>query len=581
MPTSRLCPLLLLLALAVLPTFGQESEEPRPHILFCIADDWGWPHAGAYGEPVVQTPTFDRLAAEGVRFDHAYVSSPSCTPCRSSILTGQHFWRLEEAGNLWSTLPAKFPVYPELLAARGYHVGSWRKAWGPGNNEAGGRTARPAGKQYRGFAAFLDERPENAPFYFWLGSSDPHRPYEPGSGAARGMDLEAVHLPACFPDNEVARGDVADYFFEVERFDLDVGDALAELEKRGMLEDTIVVMTGDHGMPFPRGKGNLYDTGVRVPLALRWGSRVPAGRHVTDFVSLTDLAPTFLQVAGIEPPAEMTGRSLLPLLLTATNGRLDPARDFVLFGRERHTPAQAVPSSVGYPSRGYRTHDFLYVWNCAPDRWPAGVPEGSTRGPDLSDCDGGPTKDWIVAHRGEPEGLPYWDRAFARRPAVELYDLRHDPEQWTNIASDPTYGSIRDELAARLEVELRATADPRVVGGADRFETYPYYGSIENWRAVVRDDLLTLAGATADWALEHNGHYPASLDVLLERPSPDEPPYLDRKVLPRDPWGREYRYEPRAADAREPRVYTLGKDGAPGGTGADADVDQVSLRDER
>ena len=478
MTTRSIARAAALLALATVPV-AQEPEEGRPNILFCIADDWGWPHSGAYGEPVVETPTFDRLAAEGVLFEHAYVSSPSCTPCRSAILTGQHFWRLEEAANLHSTLPAKFPVYPRLLEAKGYHVGSWRKAWGPGKFDAGGRTDRPAGDQYDSFTAFLDARPEGAPFCFWLGASDPHRPYRLGSGEERGMDLEAIRVPGCFPDVPEVRGDVADYFFEVERFDRDVGEAVALVEERGELENTIVVMTGDHGMPFPRCKGNLYDTGTRVPLVVRWGSRLIPGRHVEDFVSLVDLAPTFLQVGGVDPPGAMTGRSLFPVLFTEESGRIDPVRDHVLLGRERHTPAQARPSMVGYPSRALRTHDFLFVWNCAPDRWPAGVPEGSTRHRDDGDCDDGPTKAWILAHPDEPRVRPYYERAFAKRPAAELYDLRHDPGQWTNVAADPAYAAILGELEERLKKELGEKGDPRVLGGAERFDTYPYYGSLD------------------------------------------------------------------------------------------------------
>ena len=455
--------------------------ETRPNILFCIADDWGYPHAGAYDEPVIETPSFDRLAAEGILFEHAYISSPSCTPSRSAILTGRPFWQLEEAANLHSTLPAKFDTYPELLARAGYRTGSWRKAWGPGRLEPGERTAPPAGPRFDSFPAFLDAGGD-VPFCFWLGASDPHRPYREGSGAERGMDLDAIRLPACFPDAPQIRSDIADYFFEVERFDRDVGDALALLETRGLLENTIVVMTGDHGMPFPRGKGNLYDLGARVPLAVRWGARVSAGRRLEDFVSLPDLAPTFLEAAGVAVPYRMSGRSLLPLFAGDASGRIDPQRNHVLLGRERHTPAQEYPSMVGYPSRAIRTFDHLYVWNCAADRWPAGVPTASTRGPDFSDCDHGPTKSWIIEHRDDPLVAPHYQRAFARRPGAELYDLRSDPHQLTNVVRDPNYAGAREALARRLETALRAAADPRVLGGAASFEEYPYYGRIEEDR---------------------------------------------------------------------------------------------------
>src|SRR5437870_3371236 len=143
----------------------------RPNILLAIADDWGWPHAGVYGDPVVQTATFDRVAREGILFTHAFISSPSCTPSRAALLTGQWHWRLEESANLWSTLQAKFRTYPEVLRDAGYFVGHSRKAWGPGRIEPGGRKQNPAGPTFRDFAAFLKARPQDRPFCFWWGSS--------------------------------------------------------------------------------------------------------------------------------------------------------------------------------------------------------------------------------------------------------------------------------------------------------------------------------------------------------------------------------------------------------------------------
>lgn len=473
----RLGPIFAVLLCAALPASAQE-DAPRPNILFCIADDWGWPHAGSYGDPVVQTPAFDRLAAEGVLFEHAYVASPSCTPSRSAILTGQWHWRLEEAVSLWSTLRAEYPVYPELLADAGYHIGSWRKAWGPGRIGAGGRETPPAGAKYGSFDEFLDARPEGAPFCFWLGASDPHRPYALNSGAESGIDLEAIALPACFPDTERVRGDVADYYVEVQRFDADVGRALARLEELGELENTLVFMTGDHGMPFPRCKGNLYDSGSRVCLAARWGARVPAGRRVSDFVSLVDLAPTFLAAAGLSVPEVMSGRSLLPLLSGTGSGRVEAERDHVLFGRERHTPAQEAPTTLGYPSRGLRNDDWLYVRNYFPERWPAGVPEGSTKGWVYADCDAGPTKSVIVDGRHTPAIAPYFELAFAPRPAEELYDLNSDPHQLVNVAGDPDRYATLLELRAQLRAELEASGDPRVLGGAERWDAYPYYGNV-------------------------------------------------------------------------------------------------------
>ncbi len=458
--------------------WAQTTGPRRPNILFCIADDWSWPHAGPGADNVVKTPTFDRVVREGIRFRNAFVTAPSCTPSRGSIVTGQWHWRLEEGGNLWSTLPAKFPVYPDLLEKAGYHVGVTRKGWGPGQFQPGGRTRNPAGPAYKDFNAFLAARPQGTPFCFWFGSNDPHRPYELDSGVKSGMKPQDVKVPACLPDNEIVRKDLCDYYFEVQRFDREVGEILTTLEAQGELDNTLVVMTGDNGLPFPRCKSNLYDTGTNVPLGMRWPGHIKGGRGVEDFVSLQDLAPTFLEVAGLKPVPEMTGRSLLNLLTSDQSGRVDPARDHVLVGKERH--AWVRKGGLGYPCRALRTYEYLYIRNFKPERWPAGDPAGGAEPYDAKriygDIDDGPSKTYMIEHRDEPAVKRLFELAVAKRPAEELYDLRKDPNQLNNVADDPSYAKVKEELSARLMAELKATADPRVLGNGDIFDTYPYYG---------------------------------------------------------------------------------------------------------
>lgn len=457
---------------------NSEKEIPKkPNILFCIADDWGWPHASAYNDQVVKTPTFDRLAREGVLFDHAYVSSPSCTPSRSAILTGQYHWRLGESANLWSTLDVDIPVYPLLLEEAGYHVGYWRKCWGPGDLKAGGYTDKnPGGKLYsEGFKQFLEARQDGAPFSFWLGASDPHRGYDQGTGKTSGIDIDKVIVPGFYPNEEEIRSDIADYYFEVQRFDSDVSKAIQLLEEIGELENTIIVMTGDHGMPFPRCKSNLYDMGVRVPLAIRWGDRVKGNRQVKDFISLTDLAVTFLDVAGVNIPEQMTGQSLKPMLLSEKEGWIEPKRDNVIFGKERHTPGQLAPSIEGYPSRGIRTEQYLYIRNIDPERWPAGVPDGSTHPMNsFPDCDNGPTKTFLIDHAVDPNYRNYFDWSFAKRPAEELYDIKEDPDQINNLSDNPAYDNVKKGLAEKLNTLLKVSKDPRIIGGGEKFDEYPY-----------------------------------------------------------------------------------------------------------
>ncbi len=456
------------------------EDPPRPNILFAIADDWGWPHAGRLGDKVVQTPTFDRLANEGILFEQAYVSSPSCTASRNAILTGQFHWRLGAGANLHSNLDPAFKTFPLLLEDAGYHVGHWRKSYGPGPLK--GWERHPAGANYpKGFASFLKARPKDAPFCFWLGASDPHRTYVRDSGEASGMDLDAIALFAHFPDTRTVRGDVADYYFEVQRFDRDVANALKLLDATGELENTIIVMTGDHGMPFPRCKSNNYDCGVRVPLAIRWGENIRnPGRVVSDFVSLTDLAPTFLEVARCDPVEEMTGKSLTSLFQKEGAGVLEPERrGFVLHGKERHVPGQEG-NLGGYPVRALRTSKWLYVRNYEPERWPSGTPnyeQAAIRNAWLADCDNGPSK-WEIAQgrSGDAAAQEFWRLSFAKRPAEELYDCENDPHQLDNLASDPAFAATLRALSGQLTDNLRNTGDPRVTGPAVDFDAFPYHG---------------------------------------------------------------------------------------------------------
>ena len=472
----------ILLALVATAAFcphalvAQVERRQRPNILFAIADDWGWPHAGAYGDAVVKTPSFDRIARQGMLFRHAYVSSPSCTPSRGAILTGQYHWRLKTGANLYGTFGDEFATYTELLVHAGYVAGSTGKAWGPGKPQTRGRQL--AGKRCRNIAKFLEARPKDKPFVFWLGTSDPHRPYKKGSGARSGMDANAVHMFGHYPDHEEVRSDVADYYFEVQRFDSLVGRALQQLEKAGELDNTLVVMTGDHGMPFPRCKSNLYDCGVRVPLAIMWGANIKGGRTSEAFVSLTDLAPTFLQAANVEVPEQMTGRSLIPILTGPEHEA--PGRDHVIFGKERHVPSQEAPDMGGYPSRAIRDHRYLYIRNFKPDRWPNGTPnfeKAAIPGNWYADTDNSPTKTYIVANQDKDDAhRKSYALCFAKRPAEELYDVAEDPDQLRNLARDPAMTKVKQRLWEQLEAEMRASGDPRAVGDGDAYDQAKYTG---------------------------------------------------------------------------------------------------------
>lgn len=478
----------LLLAVTAAPAAA--AEPSRPNVLFIIFDDWGWPHAGAYGCGWVKTPNFDRVAREGVLFKNAFTSNPKCSPCRASILTGRNTWQLEEATCHFGIFPAKFAVYPDLLEKAGYTVGLTGKGWGPGDFKIGGRTRNPAGPGFneftaqpptasmgrndyaRNFAAFLKQRPADKPFCFWMGFTEPHRAYARDSGVRLGKKLDDVTVPPYLPDTALVRGDLLDYAVEVEWADAHIGKALDALQAAGELDNTLVVVTSDHGMPFPFVKGQIHEDAFHLPLAMRWGKGIKPGRVVEDFVNVRDFAPTWLELAGLKPHAQMTGKSLAGLLHSEKSGWVED-RDVMLAGKERHDLGR--PNDWGYPVRAIRTRDYLYVHNFHPERWPAGDPET-----DFGNCDPGPTKELLKFLGGY-----YYDLSFGKRQPDELYRLRDDPACVRNLANDLAHERVVGELRDRMMSLLKEEGDPRALGRGDVFDTYKYVGarakSYETW----------------------------------------------------------------------------------------------------
>ena len=448
---------------SILPAGAYAAKPKRPNILLLIGDDWSWPHAGALGDPVVKTPTFDRIAREGVLFRNAFTAAPSCTPSRAAMATGQYHWRLAGAADLGGSIPKGIPSYQDLLKEAGYHVGFSGKGIAPGKNIH--RDTEPCGTQFRNFEAFMKARPGGAPIAYWLGSGDPHRPYGLGDGVAGGMDPRKVRVPACLPDTPGVRSDICDYYVRVQRFDTRCARILKLLEQSGELDNTLVVMTSDNGMPFPRCKATLYDDGTRMPLAVRWPARVKGKRSADDFVSLCDLAPTFLAAAGLNVPKGVSGKSLMDILQSTRSGPIDKQRTFALTGMERH----CYPN----PSRALRTAEFLYIRNYNPDKWTTGEGKWPSEDRDFSfNIDPSPTKRLMLAGHKDAAMKRLFDLAFGSRPEEELYDLAKDAGQVRNVASQPEYAETKRKLAAILAEKLKGTDDPRMKGQGDRFNRY-------------------------------------------------------------------------------------------------------------
>jgi len=486
---AALCPRLGKTEAAELPN----AEKSRPNILFALADDWGFGHAGAYGCRWVKTPHFDRVAREGLLFMRAYTPTAKCAPSRAAMLTGRNPWQLKAAANHWCAFPPEFKTYAEALVGLGYFVGKTGKGWAPGVAEdAHGQAREMAGHPFEkrtapppthdiasndyaaNFADFLAAAPKNQPWCFWYGGHEPHRAYEYGSGVAKGgkkiTDIDRV--PSCWPDNATVRNDMLDYAFEVEHFDRHLGRMLADLEQRGLLANTLVLVTGDNGMPFPHDKGHTFQDSNHLPLAAMWprGIRQP-GRVVEDYVSFIDFAPTFVELAGLRwgqtgmaPPK---GRSLTDIFYADKGGQVIPARDHVIVGRERNDVGR--PHDQGYPVRGIVKDNWLYLHNFEPQRWPCCNPETG-----YLDTDSSPTKTEVLKSRTLPGQKHFWDLCFGRRPADELYDLARDRDCVNNLAGRQEFKTRKEQLQQQLFAELKAQGDPRLLGWGQVFDDYPY-----------------------------------------------------------------------------------------------------------
>ena len=474
----------------------EETEYTRPNILFAIADDASFPHMGAYGISWVNTPAFDRVANEGLLFMRAYTPNAKCAPSRAAILTGRNSWQLEEAANHSPEFPAKFRTFMEVLLENGYHTGHTAKGWAPGNpGEVNGKTREltgPAFNQHKtnpptsainvndyaaNFEDFLDQKPADQPFSFWYGSTEPHRGFEFRSGIEKGGktlgDIDRV--PPFWPDNDTVRADMLDYAYEIEYFDQQLQSMLEILEERGELGNTIVVVTADNGMAFPRIKGQEYEYSNHLPLAIMWPNGITnPGRKVEDVVSFIDFSPTFLEVAQIDEQSStmqpITGRSLIEIFNREESGNVDPQRNAVLIGKERHDVGR--PHDWGYPIRGIVTEDYLYLHNFEPDRWPAGNPETG-----YLNTDGSPTKTVILNDRRENGSSAYWDQAFGKRPQEELYQIDKDPDCVNNLALHPEFQAVKEELKESLFAKLKEEGDPRMFGQGHIFDEYVYFGN--------------------------------------------------------------------------------------------------------
>lgn len=522
--------ILILMANAVLLLQSSELEnknEPqRPNILIAMSDNQSYPHAGAYGDKAVNTPGFDYVAEEGILFHNAFSPSPGCAPSRASILTGRYPWQNEEAGGHQTIYPAKYIPLTDVLEESGYHIGYTGKGVAPFNWRQGGRNRDPAGPEYNdiryewadsveipdddipdpeafasdistvnyseNFRKFLSKKEDNEPFFFWYGSREPHIPFEEGAGLRSGKKPEDFNVPEFLPDHEPIRKDLLDYAYEIDWFDSHLVEMIDMLEEMGELENTIIIVTSDNGMQFPYAIANSYEYGIHVPLAVSWPEEIEGGRVSEDLINLADIAPTILELTDIEKDQmlPMSAKSFTEILFSDRSGIIDSARNATYAMRERHSSARWM--NLGYPQRAVRTHEYLYVRNYYPERWPAGAPQmlnpdkpdelrpmhgldenGKFTGEAYWDIDNGLTKKYLVENMNNPEVSRYFELATAKRPAEELFYIKDDPYTIQNIANDEYYSEELELMRDKLDDFLRKTEDPRVVGpNPEIFENY-------------------------------------------------------------------------------------------------------------
>lgn len=419
---------------ASLPDIDAAGRKSRPNFVFMISDDQSYSGATCNGNPAVHTPNIDRLSREGMRFERAFAPSPSCSPSRSAILTGQP---PHETGTsrFRSPMPPGQKTVLEYLKSANYYTGAFKKV----HQGAAFWNRWDFQGLHKPVHTFFDARPKERPFYLHIGYHDPHRPYLPGERYPEKNSRASITVPNFLPDTPAVRKDISHYYEAIERLDVNVGKLLELLKKYELAENTLVIFTSDQGMAFPGAKGTLYDPGLHVPLIARWPWKIKPGQVSSDLVSLEDLAPTWVEAAGIPVPAAMDGKSFLQLLL----GTSFEPREAVYAERNFHTHLDL--------QRSVRTRDYKLIQNYLPD-----VPYQP-----LSDIARSPSWRSIESLEHQRRLSPALSQRYFEmpRPQEEFYDLRNDPDEMNNLASDPKYKTALLHLQELLSRWMIGTHD--------------------------------------------------------------------------------------------------------------------------
>jgi N-sulfoglucosamine sulfohydrolase len=418
------------------------AQEKQPNIVLFIADDVSWNDIGCYGNKAVSTPNIDRIAREGIRFTNAYLTTSSCSPSRTSIISGRYPHNTGSA-ELHTPLPAEVSIFPEQLQEAGYYTAQAGK-WHMGEDARRGfDTIHDNGKENGDggeemWLSSLRERSEEKPFFMWFASIDAHRPW--GSNTFSGKnDPGEVLTPPFLANTESTKEDLAKYYDEITRFDDYIGKVEAELEEQGVLDNTLIIIMSDNGRPFPRSKTRVYDSGMKTPFIVKWNKGLPQkGVVSSSLISVIDIAPTLLELSGAEVLPSFQGRSFAKLLE-------NPATEFrnYVFSEHNWHDHEALERMI-------RAKNYLYVLNLRPNLSNPG-PADSNRSPSFQDLKDIRDAGKLTAAQADVFIVP--------RPAEELYDCSKDPMQLVNIASLPEYQSKLENMRQVLQQWREETAD--------------------------------------------------------------------------------------------------------------------------
>ncbi|MGF1585979.1 MAG: sulfatase [Bacteroidales bacterium] len=433
----------------------EDTIPVKPNIILFIADDMNWDDAGAYGNPHIRTPNLDRMAANGIKFTNAFLTISSCSPSRASIITGMYPHQTDAEQLHW-TIPADKITFVEKLRDAGYWTAQAGK-WHMGNAImdrfdflASEKAFMDASKDREIpdllsddnsgahlWISTLQHRPDDRPFFLWFAAIDPHRPYEENI-ISPPHDPDDVIIPPYMPDTPDVRKDFALYYDEVTRMDDYIGQVMDELEKQGVLDNTVVLFISDNGRPFPRDKTTMYDGGIKTPFILQWPEVVKPGTVSSSLVSAVDIAPTFLRLAGIEPGDNFIGEDFSPILTVPEK----EIRDNIFAQAHWHDHERMY--------RAVRDKKYKYIRNFYPDL-PNTPPADALKSYTFAEM--------LRLKEASKLNQAQMNVFISPTPEEELYDTENDPFELDNLATDPEYGGILEKMQKVMKAFMDETND--------------------------------------------------------------------------------------------------------------------------